>query len=158
MAVWSSRCEDGGGGTRMICVCLGSCCCRLLCTEWFCWPLRFCCVFYCCRVACPWNGWLRRLCSTGSTRTRAMCEFAQTGRRMPTVHSCGAAAQRKNPGVEISWLSALASNARVCACEYGIAAFPSPARCHLRRLDNPELLVYQRLHIPRRVCSLISIR
>lgn len=49
----------------------------------------------------------------------------------------------------------------VCACEYGLVAFPlqiSPARCRLRSLDNPELLVNQRLHIPGCVCSLISQR
>ncbi len=47
----------------------------------------------------------------------------------------------------------------VCACEYGIIAFPlqiSPAHCHLRSLDNPSLRVYRRLHIPCCFCSLIS--
>lgn len=112
--------------------------------------MRFCC----CRVVCPWNGWLRRLCSTGSTRTRAMCEFAQTGCHMPTVHSCGAAVHRRNPGVEISWLSALASKAELVRVNMERWRFPlqiSPARWHLRSLGNPERPTFLRC-----VCTLIS--
>lgn len=62
---------------------------------------------FCSRVVCPWNGWLRRLCSTGSTRTRATCEFPQADRLMPAVRWC---VQRRNAAVEMWWLSLLVSS------------------------------------------------
>lgn len=80
-ASWSSSC-GGGSVTRLKFVWVFGCQLR---TECFCWPKRFC--LLCFRVVSPWNGWLQRLSSTGSTRTRAMCEFAQTNRHIPTAQS-----------------------------------------------------------------------